>query len=90
MGKALGHIGARGSVPADALATIAMALFQGLLRQRRIDPASVPDELLGQAMQWLFAGIAAGDTAGAPGPGPTDDTAAADDPAAADRPEETR
>jgi AcrR family transcriptional regulator len=88
MGKALEHIGARGSVPADAVATIAMALFQGLLRQRRIDPASVPDELLGQAMQWLFAGIAAGDTAGPPGA--TDDTATTDDPATADRPEENR
>ncbi|GGN56930.1 TetR family transcriptional regulator [Streptomyces kronopolitis] len=90
MVKALEHNGARGAAPADAVATIAMALFQGLLRQRRIDPASVPDDLLGQAMQWLFAGIAAGDTAGAPGPGSTDDTSAAADPAAADRPEENR
>ncbi|MFD8330893.1 TetR/AcrR family transcriptional regulator [Streptomyces lydicus] len=63
MGKALDHIGAPPAVSADAVATIAMALFQGLLRQRRIDPASVPDELLGQAMRWLFAGIAANGTA---------------------------
>ncbi|TXD00137.1 TetR/AcrR family transcriptional regulator [Streptomyces sp. ISID311] len=91
MGKALEHIGAPAAVPADAVATIAMALFQGLLRQRRIDPASVPDELLGQAMQWLFAGIAASGTAtGAQGPDHTDDTAATEDPAAADRPEENR
>ncbi|MEV6563634.1 TetR/AcrR family transcriptional regulator [Streptomyces kronopolitis] len=87
MVQALEHNGVRDAAPADAVATIAMALFQGLLRQRRIDPAGVPDALLGQAMQWLFAGIAAEAAAGGPGPGTTDDTAAAADPAA-DRPEE--
>lgn len=51
--------GLREGVPADAVATVVRALFQGLVRQRRIDPASVPDELFGQAVQWLFAGIEA-------------------------------
>ncbi|MFG3114615.1 TetR/AcrR family transcriptional regulator [Streptomyces sp. NPDC048197] len=104
MAKALNHIGAPETVSADAVATIAMALFQGLLRQRRIDAASVPDELLGQAMRWLFAGIAATSTPGAApaapaaaptnatAPAPTNDTAPAATPAAgpppADRPED--
>ncbi|MET7799939.1 TetR/AcrR family transcriptional regulator [Streptomyces decoyicus] len=82
MSTALAHIGARESVSAEAVATITMALFQGLVRQRRIDPASVPDDLLGQAMQWLFTGIAASTG--------TADTAATDDTAPADPSEEKR
>lgn len=94
MSTALEHIGARESVSAEAVATITMALFQGLVRQRRIDPASVPDDLLGQAMQWLFTGIAA--STGPAGTAATDETAAAydtaapDDTAPADPPEEKR
>jgi AcrR family transcriptional regulator len=42
----------------DALTTIVFALFDGLVRQRRIDPASVPDDLFGQALRWLFTGVA--------------------------------
>jgi len=41
---------------ADQLSTIIMALFQGLVRQRRTDPDSVPEELFGQALRWLFTG----------------------------------
>jgi AcrR family transcriptional regulator len=44
---------------ADQLATIIMALFQGLVRQRRTDPDSVPEELFGQALDWLFNGAEA-------------------------------
>ncbi len=92
MAKALSHIGAPETVSADAVATIAIALFQGLVRQRRIDSASVPDELLGQAMRWLFAGIAATGTTDAAAPAPTNDAAPAETPAAgpppADRPED--
>ena len=44
---------------ADQLATIIMALFQGLVRQRRTDPDSVPEELFGQALNWLFTGAEA-------------------------------
>jgi AcrR family transcriptional regulator len=43
----------------DAIATVVSALFQGLIRQRRIDPASVPDDLFGRALGWLFDGIEA-------------------------------
>jgi AcrR family transcriptional regulator len=44
--------------PATAIATVVYALFQGLVRQRRIDPASVPGELFEQALDWLFTGLA--------------------------------
>lgn len=42
---------------AGAVATIVAALFDGLARQRRLDPAQVPDELFGLALRWLFTGI---------------------------------
>jgi AcrR family transcriptional regulator len=64
MQAALERVDRHREVSAKAVSTIAIALFQGLVRQRRVHPADVPDELLGQAMRWLFAGIAAGD----PGP----------------------
>lgn len=50
-------------VPVTAVATVVQALFGGLVRQRRINPDSVPEELFGQALGWLFAGIAASGTA---------------------------
>ena len=34
-----------------------LALFQGLIRQRRIDPTRVPEELFGQALAWQLAGM---------------------------------
>lgn len=59
-------------VSADAVSTIVRALFQGLVRQRRIHPDSVPEELFGQALHWLFTGIEAsgprGRLAGRPEP----------------------
>ncbi len=42
---------------AKAVATVIAALFDGLIRQRRIDPKQVPDDLFGHALRWLFAGI---------------------------------
>ncbi|MCV7065491.1 TetR family transcriptional regulator [Mycolicibacterium farcinogenes] len=45
------------SVSADGFAVVALALFQGLIRQRRIDPARVPEELFGQALAWQLAGM---------------------------------
>ena len=41
----------------EQVATVVAALFHGLVRRRRIDPDSVPEELYGTALQWLFAGI---------------------------------
>jgi AcrR family transcriptional regulator len=44
-------------VSASAVATVALAMFQGLMRQRRIDPERVSGELLAQGLRWLFAGL---------------------------------
>ncbi|MBW0103146.1 TetR/AcrR family transcriptional regulator [Pseudonocardia sp. KRD291] len=41
----------------DEIATVVLAMFQGLVRQRRLDPASVPDDLYGRALTWLFDGL---------------------------------
>jgi AcrR family transcriptional regulator len=49
--------GAPPGVPARAVATVALAMFQGLMRQRRIDPDRVPGDLLAQGLRWLFAGL---------------------------------
>jgi AcrR family transcriptional regulator len=57
----VGHALEPGRTPAEAtakaVATIVAALFEGLVRQRRIDPDQVPEELFGLALRWLFAGI---------------------------------
>ena len=48
--------------PEDLPARVAIvisALFQGMVRQRRIDPDHVPPELYGDALRWLFTGIQA-------------------------------
>lgn len=42
----------------QAVGTIVVALFEGLVRQRRINPELVPTELFGLALRWLFAGMA--------------------------------
>jgi len=34
-------------------------MFQGLARQRRIDPARVSGDLFAQSLRWLFAGLRA-------------------------------
>lgn len=54
----LSRRGARVDEPATAIATVVFAMFQGLVRQRRVDPASVPEELFEQAVDWLFTGLA--------------------------------
>src|SRR4051812_45417448 len=59
VGAALDSGGADPDATPDAVATVVSALFQGLVRQRRIDPASVPDDLFGRALGWLFDGIEA-------------------------------
>lgn len=51
--------GAPPGVSARAVATVALAMFQGLMRQRRIDPDRVSGDLLAQALRWLFAGLRA-------------------------------
>jgi hypothetical protein len=41
-------------------ATVLTALFEGLVRRRRADPAAVPEGLFEKTLQWLIAGIRAG------------------------------
>ncbi|MEV0670098.1 TetR family transcriptional regulator [Mycobacterium sp. NPDC050441] len=45
------------SVSVEGFAVVVLALFQGLIRQRRIDPDRVPPELFGQALAWQLAGM---------------------------------
>ncbi|WP_454789987.1 TetR/AcrR family transcriptional regulator [Mycolicibacterium lutetiense] len=45
------------SVSVGGFAVVVLALFQGLIRQRRIDPDRVPAELFGQALAWQLAGM---------------------------------
>jgi AcrR family transcriptional regulator len=56
---AMDRVGAPPGVSASAVATVALAMFQGLMRQRRIDPDRVPGDLLAQGLRWLFAGLQA-------------------------------
>ena len=56
---AMERLGAPPGVSASAVATVALAMFQGLMRQRRIDPDRVPGDLLAQGLRWLFAGLQA-------------------------------
>lgn len=44
---------------APRLAIVIFALFQGLVRQRRIDPDNVPADLYGDALRWLVTGVRA-------------------------------
>jgi hypothetical protein len=47
--------------------TVVLALFDGLMRQRRTDPATVPDDLFPQALRWLLTGLAADEPRGTQG-----------------------
>ena len=44
-------------VPAAEVATLVLAMFQGLMRQRRIDPDRVSVDLFAQGLRWLFSGL---------------------------------
>ncbi|WIY01614.1 TetR/AcrR family transcriptional regulator [Amycolatopsis mongoliensis] len=57
VGKSLETMPAPAEATPKAVATIVAALFEGLVRQRRIDPDQVPEELFGAALRWLFSGI---------------------------------
>jgi AcrR family transcriptional regulator len=54
---AMRQYGVPADVPAKSVTTLVFALFQGLVRQRRVDEAAVPDELVSQGLRWLFAGL---------------------------------
>lgn len=49
---------------------VVLSLFQGLVRQRLIEPDSVPADLFGQALRWLMTGLRATAARGAPRPLP--------------------
>ncbi len=57
VGAAMTRHGAPDGGPVEDVATVVAALFIGLVRQRRIDPDRVSQELFGQALHWLFTGI---------------------------------
>lgn len=42
----------------EAVATVILALFDGLITQRRIKPDTVPESLFAEALGWLAAGLA--------------------------------
>src|SRR6201996_1698573 len=51
--------GRSGAIPFEGLSTILLALFQGLVKLRRTDPALVPDDLDATAIRWVFGGLTA-------------------------------
>lgn len=44
-------------IPHEDLATVILALFQGLVQLRRTDTELVPADLYGRALRWLFVGV---------------------------------
>jgi hypothetical protein len=44
-------------VPPAEVAAVVLAMFQGLVRQRRIDPDRVSGDLFAQGLRWLFSGL---------------------------------
>jgi AcrR family transcriptional regulator len=46
-----------GDAPFEDVATVILALFQGLVQLRRTDADLVPADLYGRALRWLFVGI---------------------------------
>lgn len=46
-----------GAVSIDDFATTTLAMFSGLIRQRRIEPERVTEEMFGQALRWQIAGM---------------------------------
>lgn len=77
IGAAMERWGTPADVPAAEVATLVLAMFQGLVRQRRIDPERVSGDLLTRGLRWLFDGLRAGS-----GPDAAADTPAASPPVA--------
>ena len=57
--RVLQQFGALPDAAPRELTVVVLALFQGLVRRRRLDPAAVPDDLLARALRWLFGGLRA-------------------------------
>lgn len=45
------------AVSIDDFATTTLAMFGGLIRQRRIEPERVTEEMFGRALRWQIAGM---------------------------------
>jgi hypothetical protein len=45
------------TVSRESFTVVVLALYQGLIRQRRIDPTRVSEDLFGQALSWQIAGM---------------------------------
>lgn len=45
------------AVSVDDFATTTLAMFGGLIRQRRIEPERVTEQMFGQALRWQIAGM---------------------------------
>ena len=71
IGAATERWGAPPDVPAAKVATVVLAMFQGLMRQWRIDPDRVPADLFVQGLRWMFAGLRAGEGPGVDAGGTT-------------------
>jgi AcrR family transcriptional regulator len=59
--RALDRFSAAEDAAPREVTMVVLALFQGLMRQRRLDPHAVPDDLFARALRWLFAGLSAED-----------------------------
>lgn len=53
--SAMERAGTAPGIEPDEMTVVALALFQGLVRRRRIDPAAVPDDLFARVLRRLFA-----------------------------------
>jgi AcrR family transcriptional regulator len=51
---AMERFGTPPGISSDEMALVATALFNGLVRRRRIDPGAVPDDLFGRVLRRLF------------------------------------
>ncbi len=58
--------GGGGDLSDEEVATVLIALYRGLIRQRRLDPASVPDDLYGRALALLTGALAVPRSVGEP------------------------
>jgi len=60
IGAAMERWGTPRDVPPAEVAAVVLAMFQGLVRQRRIDPDRVSGDLFVRGLRWLFAGLGSG------------------------------
>jgi AcrR family transcriptional regulator len=54
MARAMRRFGTPAGISAEELALVAVTLFNGLVRRRRIDPDAVPDDLYARVLRRLF------------------------------------